>query len=470
MSGAHARLAYGLRGLAGKRQALCRCCRVAPHVALVEREHRGTGERRLVTRGVLTCGSVWSCPMCAARIMTERAAEISQAVETHGRHRVTMVTATIRHASGDSLALLNSVLATAWGAMFAGRAGGALAARLGLAGYVRAAEQTWGRENGWHPHLHALLFTNWIPPIDAQVALGDRWEAMVRNTIARAVTLACGRLRGRKSGEPTDVRFRSGRIATLTAQQCEERLVKIVGTRAMRELEPEALALQLARLEPAPNEHGVRLSKVTDGRYLAKLGLEVASIATKTATSDAHLTSWGIAQQAAAGDKRARALWAEHAQAMRGKRQLTWSRDIRDRLALGDERSDDAVAADGSPLRDEDERLLGRIGGDEWDARARPLRQLWTAHVAEAYAAGQLGQLAGFEAATTEHVSMWREQHVRARDPAHPGTIARRAARTARELARAGPRLSVDLAGSMAERELRVEELRHKLADLGLQG
>src|SRR5258706_1039804 len=67
--------------------------------------------------GVATCGNVWLCPVCSAKI----------------RER------------------------SAWKKVTAGAAWQRLKRRLGIAGHVIALEFTWGEDHRWHPHNHILL-------------------------------------------------------------------------------------------------------------------------------------------------------------------------------------------------------------------------------------------------------------------------------------------------------------------------
>ncbi len=139
-------------------------------------------------------------------------------------------------------------------------------------------------------------------------------------------------------------------------------------------------------------EHGVCVELISDSvsdanrvaRYLAKLGLELTGIATKTG-ENGHFTSWDIARAAAAGDERFAELWKEHARCMLGTRQLTWSRGLRAYAGLLPERTDEEIATD--PLAPyEAERFLGSIPGQLWDARAHTIGQALVAELFEAYA------------------------------------------------------------------------------------
>lgn len=95
-----------------------------------------------------------------------------------------MLTLTLSHGWGDSLEELRRGLTTAWGRTIAGEPWQRIAQRWGIVGYVRALELTDG-PNGWHPHLHLLLFT--MRPVGEleplRERLGQRWAARVRSVL-----------------------------------------------------------------------------------------------------------------------------------------------------------------------------------------------------------------------------------------------------------------------------------------------
>ncbi len=136
-------------------------------------------------QGLMTCGSVWSCPRCSAVIAHTRAAEITAAVRECYRQggSVYLLTLTMRHTSKDRLAQLWDGLSAGWRSAFGTRKwtgqrartverGGKttfIKAHVGdaelfdVAGMTRVVEATYGAParggNGWHLHIHALVFT-----------------------------------------------------------------------------------------------------------------------------------------------------------------------------------------------------------------------------------------------------------------------------------------------------------------------
>lgn len=129
-------------------------------------------------RGARRCASPWSCSCCSPVIAERRATEIDQAASAHlaSGGSLLFVTATLAHKFGDDLDDLLTMLQSSWSATFRwGRAG----RPSWYGGQVRTVEITYGR-NGWHPHVHSLVF---VPPgHDAQAAVrahGVRWARAV---------------------------------------------------------------------------------------------------------------------------------------------------------------------------------------------------------------------------------------------------------------------------------------------------
>lgn len=115
-------------------------------------------------RGLYTCGSVWVCPVCNAKVMTKRGNEIEQALESWTNQGGVFIfeTLTLSHRSGDSVAKQRFAIKEAWSAINKGSFK-SKHSKYGQKGYFRVAEVTSG-ENGEHLHLHVMRFIeNWLP-------------------------------------------------------------------------------------------------------------------------------------------------------------------------------------------------------------------------------------------------------------------------------------------------------------------
>ena len=391
-------MAYALRGLTGRRQALCRVQRVSASVQLVEAQHRQTGDVRLVMRGVSTCGSGHSCPQCAGRIAAVRGEELATALEYWGRGRTALVTLTVRHSRRMALEPLRRLLAIAQSDLYGGRAGRALKLTHGIKHHVRGNEQTVG-PNGWHPHSHAATFFDVLLTDDSIARLVPELSERWRHCIARAWR-RMQRSFADAMGEDTP--------------QLRAKLARLWGKRNTHGSLHEAAAnwqtkwKTLGTLdEVLPDDrHGVDVTRLDRTRtYLTKLGLEVAGIANKS-SDGAHMTHWEVYRRAARGDRKCRQLVKEHYVAMRGSALLVWSRGFRAVCGLQPERPDAEVATE-APEPTEDLRLLREITAQEWDPKAG-VGQLWAAYLYDCHAAGELEQDAGTRGL---QATCWAPQH-----------------------------------------------------------
>lgn len=110
-------------------------------------------------QGLQVCGSVWHCPVCAAKISERRRAELSAAIAVHraAGGDVALLTLTNSHHVGHRLRELLDGQEKALKRFRGDRASRALFDSMGVVGFVRALEVTHGA-NGWHPHYHLLVF------------------------------------------------------------------------------------------------------------------------------------------------------------------------------------------------------------------------------------------------------------------------------------------------------------------------
>lgn len=257
--------------------------------------------------GLQSCGSIWSCPVCAAKVRQKRAddIELAAAFWTAAGGGLVMVTATVRHGSGDALAVTLNAVIKAWQRGVLNGAGWvADRRRFGVEGYVRSIEITFGHENGWHPHIHALIFT--ATALDeGQVAalaagMGDRWN--------RAV-----------------MRYGAGRPSA--------------------ERGFHAVAVSNA------GEAAQYLAKYQDGEGRERsASLELARFDLKKGRDASRFLPFELIDQIAEGEAWALDRWSEYEAATHGRRAITWSKGFRNRFVdqgvLDVELSDDEAAAE----------------------------------------------------------------------------------------------------------------------------
>src|SRR3954451_14704330 len=252
------------------------------------------GERVAGYAGLVTCGSTWSCPTCAAKIAARRAEELSSVMRTvlTAGGSASLITLTMRHHAGQRLNDLWQALSAAWHGVVSGKQWLADQELGGLLGWVRVVEATHGR-NGWHLHIHALVC--WERSVSLELAqdIGHRmWQRWTRVLERKGFT-------SWKHRGGVDVR-----MATLSTDNL--------------------------------------------AHYFNKLAREVTYSHMKEARggrSPFKILTDGLQT----GDASDLDLWAEWEQASYGRRQLTWSlgkHDLRKLAALGAEESDEEVAAD----------------------------------------------------------------------------------------------------------------------------
>ena len=135
---------------------------------IVQLRGKAGNECRAGYGGLATCGSVWACPVCSAKIAMTRIAEMQKAIAWNdARGGVTaLATFTLSHHSGQTLTAVWDGLSTAWRKMTNKRAWRKLRKGIGNDHYIRVVEVTYG-VNGWHVHVHVVLF------FDHQV---ESWE------------------------------------------------------------------------------------------------------------------------------------------------------------------------------------------------------------------------------------------------------------------------------------------------------
>jgi len=111
--------------------------------------------------GLMVCGSVWTCPPCAAKVSERRKLEVVQATDLHKAQGggLYMVTTTTSHKRTHDLADWLARFSDARARMRRQRRYRELVQEMGQLGSIRALEVTYGDANGWHPHEHGLWLT-----------------------------------------------------------------------------------------------------------------------------------------------------------------------------------------------------------------------------------------------------------------------------------------------------------------------
>lgn len=110
-------------------------------------------------QGLNSCGSVWTCPICAAKITERRRGELKGALERwekEGGH-VFMVTSTVPHTKFDRLTDLMTKFQDARRLWRKRKPWAATKKKFLVEGSVRCLEIVYSKQ-GWHVHVHELFF------------------------------------------------------------------------------------------------------------------------------------------------------------------------------------------------------------------------------------------------------------------------------------------------------------------------
>lgn len=250
--------------------------------------------------GVMTCGSVWNCPPCNAKIMAKRRGELLQAFHAHeidGGFAV-METFTVPHTLDDTAENLTALLRRAFGEYNKSRQTKKLRNQYKQIGYCRTMESVHGEDSGWNHHFILVHFVE--SPMSATEI--DNWAIESFRLWAEAVEKISGRTAAKSGYDVRPVTDFDGLAGYLTKQSDRG---------------------------PALPPEGVLESTKPPQKGLNPWQL---------------LNAWILT-----GDKRSKELWTEYERAVKGFHFISWSAEIRNRLGLASETTDVELAADDEP-------------------------------------------------------------------------------------------------------------------------
>lgn len=275
--------------------------------------------------GLASCGSVWACPVCSAKIATRRAEDLADVMRfALGQGcRASMVTLTMRHHEGQTLKECWDALSKAWAAVTSGKQWRSDQAKYGFAlitdhqhvepkagaacvvcdrskrehevqiPWVKAVEVTRGR-NGWHVHVHALLIWGQPIPHDQAQHVGERmWRRW-------------------------------------------DRALQRNGFESLQEA--GGLDVRMASLKPG-NDSGLH-------EYFVKLSHEITGGQAKLAKGGGRTPFQMLTDALANGEAADVHAWWEWEKSSRGRRQIAWSKGLREWAGLGREQTDEEIAAE----------------------------------------------------------------------------------------------------------------------------
>lgn len=269
-------------------------------------------------RGLRTCASVWACPICAERIAVQRAEEIKRAIEwaADNGKLVFMLTVTASHSRKDKLMALRQRVQKAWGHFTGGSVWQSMKKKMGVEQWIASREVTRGELNGWHPHIHVLLFFDPDKLYDYEHKSGET----VLHKLKKRWMWSCH----------------------LSELHCTY-------------------------------ERGADLAAIGDvgDSYLTKMGVTHRSTVDPshelTANRRKGKSQWDLLQRAYNGCEKSSRLFAEFARDMSGAKWITWSRGFKDLLTI-EEKTDEELASSEEKL---EASLLTMVDREWWTVICR---------------------------------------------------------------------------------------------------
>lgn len=130
--------------------------------------------------GLSSCGSTWLCPECSAKVMAFRCKSVQSAImkwcSESSDNAVYMVTLTQSHTLKDKLKNMLPAQADALTRFWASGSVKRLMRSIGLGFRVSTLEITFGKNSGWHPHRHILLFCKRVSDVSVfEAKLRSYW-------------------------------------------------------------------------------------------------------------------------------------------------------------------------------------------------------------------------------------------------------------------------------------------------------
>lgn len=244
-------------------------------------------------RNLFTCGSIWSCPVCSAKVLSVRTKEVQDAISRWQARGGDFVfqTLTLPQSPSTGLQEAKKAALVALRKLNSGRIA-ELHKGYSQQGYLRTIEIL-KSATGWNLHVHFLRF------VDAGLTENEvvEWHQRIVDIWSTAISGA--------------------------------------GLR-----KPSSLAQHAAKLADAQ----------PIARYFTKAFDNPSALADNVLgeSTGGSSTPWRILDAAIAqSNPKARTYWREYEKATKGLRMLTWSRSIRKELGMGKEASDEIVAEAG---------------------------------------------------------------------------------------------------------------------------
>ena len=344
---------------ANKQHRVCSCHRnVASDGVAVYRNADASGAR---FGNLISCGSVWSCPICSAKITEARRADMQKAQSgwlLEGGscllntltfpHEHDMPLAELLEKFGKALDLYKN--SRTYKRIF-GTAVALIQQKISKGkplksikegqfprlGTVRSLEVTHG-VNGWHPHVHEVLFMQDDALLEAQRAKDELTAEWVRCLLAVGL------------GSNDKLEHMLERAWDIRGGDYVSDYINKFGREPMPSEKFKELFGDKAR-------QGWSIAhEVTKG--ISKIGREGRQIG-----EEWHFTPFQLLDWAMNGDEGAGQLFREFSRCFEGKRMNYWTNGLKDWFGIN-EIDDEALAEEGEPQPEEE--LVHRISSDDW--------------------------------------------------------------------------------------------------------
>ena len=268
--------------------------------------------------GLVSCGSVWLCPVCSMKVAMRRGLEIGLEVASAASQGVpvALLTFTMRHNAGQTLEALWDALGGAWSKVTSGTSWKRDLEAFGLLGFHKVVEVTVSRDNGWHVHIHVLVFGQGLNGETLPVlfdSMFGRWSrSLVRSGLG--VPLMIG-----QDAQMVGV--------SLDGTKLGDYLAKGVA-------DPHAIALELTQTQ----------SKGVRGRH-------------------STMSTWALLDLARTEDPWALGKWAEYERASHGRQQMSRSKSLLSALGLDlQAATDEEIAGEEIGTKDDTVVVIRKAG------------------------------------------------------------------------------------------------------------
>lgn len=270
--------------------------------------------------GLNRCGNIWTCPVCAAKVAEARRAELSAGLVAHlgNGGGAYLVTLTFPHEADHPIAELLERFTKARQKLQNSRTWKRVMEDAGRIGGVASLEVTISQENGWHPHLHLLIFAN---------------------------------ENGFHEGDPINDQ---GDLLSVDIIELKHAWVNILLKTGLGDQKKISHMLNHALNVRGGNQAAEYIAKYGRDERWGQSSEMTRHYAKQGAAGERdgllHFTPFQLLTWAGNKDEWATRKFIEYADAIEGKRAVTWSPGLKKALGVNDDRTDEEIADDDATM------------------------------------------------------------------------------------------------------------------------